>query len=292
MIFESGPASDKEYICIRDNPRYLQVKNRIEQMWTVHEPYADPHFLSEVKEQFHSRIWEMMLTNTFVARGFSLKKLSSDGPEFFIEKSDKRFWIEAIAAGAGKGKDAVPSPLNLQNEQWELDAVPTDRIILRLTNSIGQKLKKYEEDLQAGRIKPEDAYILAVNGYKAINGWFGANEEIEDDYNDYPVIIKAIWPLHRLGVSWNKNDPEFYESVYECCREVEKVNKSPVLKSFCQFDKNKIKGISAIVYSHSGIFDLPSVMGSDFIFCHNDSAEQKLNHEIFNFGRHYWWEGD
>jgi len=84
MFFASGHANDDEYINLRDLPRFSKDRARIEQLWSVHEPFADINFLAEAKEQLHPRLWEMILTNTFKDRGYPPQKTSNDGPEFFM----------------------------------------------------------------------------------------------------------------------------------------------------------------------------------------------------------------
>jgi hypothetical protein len=49
MFFTSGAANDTEYITLRDDPRFLKEKARIEQLWKVHEPYADIHFCKRLQ---------------------------------------------------------------------------------------------------------------------------------------------------------------------------------------------------------------------------------------------------
>lgn len=287
MFFTPGHASDDEYICFRDNPRYVKEKARIEQLWTVHKPYADSHFLQEVKTQFHPRIWEMILTSTFKDRGYPPQKTSNDGPEFFIEISGKRFWVEAIAPEPGNGPDAVPPPPQYDGLELPLHPVPNEKIILRLTHAVAKKLEKYKVDKQNSRISTEDGFILAINGYKALNGWFGIGEETD---SELPVIVKAVLPIGSKYVSCDKKTKEVVESGFAYRPEISKEKGSPV--STCWFLKEECKVISAIIYSESGILALPQSMGSEFIFIHNHRAIHPLNLDTFNFGRHYWWEGD
>lgn len=279
MFFTPGHANDDEYINLRDESHLSKDKERIEELYKVHEPYKDSHFLTEAKSQLHQRVWEMILTNVFIDRGYIPQKTSDGGPEFFIEISGKRFWVEAIAPGPGTGADAVPHP---QYGGSERPPIPNEKIILRLTNAVDGKLKKYDEDKQKRRIRTEDGFILAVNGNKAVNRWHEAAD-------DLPFMVKAVLPFGSQDFSWDTNTDEIVEG-FAYRPEVYKEKGSPV--STCWLQKEECKVISAIIYSEYGILELPQRMGSKFTFIHNRQASQPLNLDTFKFGRHYWLEGD
>lgn len=290
MFFNSGHASDEEYILLRDDSRYSKAKARIEQLWTVHEHYADKpkQFLQDAKCQLHQRIWEMILTNTFKTRGYSPKKVSDAGPEFFMEISGKKFWVEAIAPGPGTGADAVPPPPSPivpgeSNEDDQCYDPPYEKIELRLTSALATKLEKYEKDQREGRILPDDGYILAINGNKAVNGWQAAADII-------PSIIKAVLPFGPEFVSWNPKTKEIVESGYSYRPEISNKNEKPV--TTCWLQNERFKGITLIVYSEYGILNLPEKMGSEFHFVHNPLANHPIPEGVFGFGGHYWVEGD
>ncbi len=263
-------------------------KARIEQLWTVHKPYADIHFLQEAKEQLHPRLWEMILTNTFKTRGYSPKKVSNQGPEFFIEISGKRFWVEAIAPGPGTGADAVPPPpspvapgeLNEDDQPYN---PPYEKIILRLTSALATKLKKYEKDQREGRVSKSDGFILAINGNKAVNGWDLAADTIHS-------IIKAVLPFGPEFVSLDPKVKEIVESGILYRPEISKGNESSV--STCWFQSESSKGISLLVYSECRNLGLLKRLGSEFRFIHNPLANHPIPEGVFGFGGHHWQEGD
>lgn len=287
MFFTPGHASDKDYIALRDEPIYAVDKARIEKLWTVHKPYADIHFLQEAKSQLHQRIWEMILTNTFKTRGFSPQNPSDDGPEFFIEISGKKFWVEAIAPGPGNGADAVPPPPTPVvpgelNEDDQTYHPPYEKIKLRLTSALATKVEKYEKDKLKGRISDSDGFILAINGYKAVNGWQAAADIL-------PSIIKAVLPIGSQYVLLDGMIRDIVGSGFAYCPEIFKNNEASV--STCWLQNERLKGISLIIYSEYGILGLPQRLGSELHFIHNPLAIHPILEDVFEFGGHYWVEG-
>ena len=163
-----------------------------------------------------------------------------------------------------------------------MQPIPTEKIILRLTNAMDVKLKKYDEDKKKGRMQPEDGFILAANGNKAVNRWHEATD-------DLPFMVKAVLPFGPQYFSWDTNTGEIVEG-FAYRPEISK--EKGALVSTCWLQLEKLKGISLIVYSEKGILDLPQSMGSEFIFIHNRQASQPLNLDTFKFGRHFWLESD
>jgi hypothetical protein len=109
LLFSPGPAS-KPYKSTRDHPNAAKTKAFLEELWIQYCPYADRHFLQELRQenQFYPRLWELHLGCTLLRRGDDLKKVGNEGPDFCVHVGDKKIWIEAIAPGAGTKKDAVP----------------------------------------------------------------------------------------------------------------------------------------------------------------------------------------
>src|SRR5712691_1541769 len=122
-LFHPGDAPSKAYCNLRDDEQCAEWKAFCEWLWERYAPYADPHFLTEIRIQFDQRFWEMYLGVTFLERGYPLHKPRAGGPEFGIDIDGVRYWLDAIAPNAGSGADAVP-PL----EPGKLSAVPQKQI--------------------------------------------------------------------------------------------------------------------------------------------------------------------
>lgn len=95
-------------------------------------------------------------------------KRFKEGPDFLIEKDGRRIWVEVI----------TPRPEGLP-ENW-LDphftgvrTLPHEAIVLRWTAAIKEKAEKLLGNadkgikgyLGKGVVEPQDAYVIAVNGY-------------------------------------------------------------------------------------------------------------------------------
>jgi hypothetical protein len=66
-LFSPGEA-EAPYRNLRDmvTPEARAGKEFAERLWTQYHPYADAHFLTEIRRDFHARFWEMYLTCTLL----------------------------------------------------------------------------------------------------------------------------------------------------------------------------------------------------------------------------------
>ncbi|MGH2500849.1 MAG: hypothetical protein ACRDF0_12290, partial [Candidatus Limnocylindria bacterium] len=179
-LFQPGPASGS-YEAVRDCAHLVHVKERIEALWSIYAPFADLQFLDDAKHQFHQRTWEMYVGCVLIRHGLVPKKVSDKGPEFYAEIGGKKVWIEAVAAEPGQGPDAVPS-ISFHSEA--LQPVPEQEILLRLTNALDVKWRKYMEDVGKGIIHADDCYVIVLNGWRASNG--------RPEPSGIPYLFKAV----------------------------------------------------------------------------------------------------
>jgi hypothetical protein len=133
LFFCDEAAEDNEYNVIRDEPIFSQDKAFIEEMWSDYKQYADRHFLLESRKNFKQRIWEMYLTCSLIAKGFSITS-DDKGPDIRILKEGVVIWIEAVAPKAGTGNDAVT-----ELQPQTIREVPDDQIKLRYRSAIEEK---------------------------------------------------------------------------------------------------------------------------------------------------------
>ncbi len=67
--------------------------------------------MSEFRKDFPARSWELYVLALLARSGAKLVKSPRDGPDFCATLPDgRRFWVECIVPGHGKGEDAVPLP--------------------------------------------------------------------------------------------------------------------------------------------------------------------------------------
>jgi hypothetical protein len=73
-FFSSGPAAAL-YTAHLEHGTKTGVRQRIEDLWARYYPYCpDPHFLSDAREHFVQRTWEMYLACALLDAGFGLEK--------------------------------------------------------------------------------------------------------------------------------------------------------------------------------------------------------------------------
>jgi len=277
MFFENqGEEAGADYINTRDEDNYSSNKLFIEQIWPIYRPYADRHFKKDAKFHFHERFWEMYLGVTLIKRGYSINGPISQGPEFYIDIGSSKMWFEAIAPSRGEGNDAVPeSPLE------EVTETPQREILLRLTNAVAEKYKKYKLDKQKGNIQNDDLYIVAVNGSRIQPGLYGVK---------IPFIVQALYPAGDFTITLDSSTGQIYGSYYQYNDNITKINKSRVPTD--NFINNEYCGISAVIYSYADPWNGKDELnlGSEFIIIHNLKADNKLQRGFFPFGVEYWAE--
>src|SRR5688500_12043592 len=161
-LFQPGSAPDVAYCDLREAESCLTWKVFCESLWKRYAPYADRHFLEQIRIQFHPRFWEMYLAVTFLDRGYELHRHKAGGPEFGIDIQSKRYWFDAIAPTSGVGPDAVPDEYQRGRASR---TVPQERIILRYTSALATKREKWQKDLKSGRVSEKDGFVVAINDF-------------------------------------------------------------------------------------------------------------------------------
>ncbi len=255
------PKYDPYYIAsgsIKDRKEYF------EKLWKIYRNYADKHFLKEVKTNFHQRSWEMYLSNLFIENGFEISS-KDKGPDIKIDLGDRNLWIECVASKKGEKSDKVPDMM------YEVvQDVPADKMLLRITNSIDKKFKKYQKYVKDSIIKKGDYYIIAVNA-----GGFGY---IVD--TDMPLILKC---LISIGFwSYKKLEDGSFSKPFLSRREyIEKQNKKKVKMNY--FEDKKYNGISGVIYTPNNVLNLRDK--DDCIFISNPLAKNELPKSYLPFIR-------
>lgn len=220
----------------------------------------------------------MYLGAALLSYGYSLKKVSDKGPEFFIEIGGKRIWIEAIAPLPGTGPDAVPelSAVTLDIAQ----EVPEEKILLRFTHAINEKFKKYVKDVNEKIIMPHDSYIIAINGK-------GIRSVLAD--GTIPYVAKSVFPFGHLVAEIDKRSGSVADAFYLFRDKVVKNAGTPISTSM--FLNENYNVITGLLYSCVDAVNYPDNIGSDFIYLHNPLALNPIPHGTFQFCREYWLEG-
>lgn len=277
-FFQIGPAS-ASYETVRDASDLAHVRILIDQLWAKYRPPADPHFLEDAKKHFHQRTWELYLWHVLNFYCHSPQKDGPVGPDLFFMSGGQRTWVEAVAPSRGTGPDAVPM-LEVGETPIAQD-VPEEAIILRFTNALQDKLRKYGEYRSKGIVQSKDRFIIAINGCEA------------KDYRgepQVPYVIKATIALGDLQVSFDPTGVQPSRSRYQRRAVVRKQSQQSVSTDL--FMKDEYRPVSAILYSPKDICNVPERIGSEMYYFHNPLAENPIPRGIFRFCREYWVDLD
>ena len=260
-VKDNHPNFDEYYIasaCI-DNRR-----NKFNKLWQCFKLFADRHFLSQIKIDFHERSWEMYI-------GCLLKKIfpnissGNSGPDFVINKGENdEIYIEAVACKHGDSADKVPELIPATRiEDISVHDVPEDAMLLRLASSINYKAEKYKSFIQE-KNKP---YIIAVNK--------GALRHPDPEI---PLVLKCLFGFGNqffkkvngklVYAGWNTRDF------------ITKNNGEQISMKFFENKNNDF--VSGIIYSPGDILNAPDEIGSDCVLVHNPNAKNPIRLERFS----------
>jgi hypothetical protein len=276
-LFQPGDAPDDAYRNLRDDERCVESRKFCESLWVRFSPYADRHFLSQIKIQFHPRFWEMYLAVAFLDRGFKLHKHTDGGPEFWIEIEGRRYWFDAIAPTSGTGPDAVPEP---DYGGREARLVPQEKIILRYTGALSTKREKWRQDLERGRVSESDGFIVAINDRSVPNAWLGS---------DMHYVVKGLYGFGNLAWVIDRSTGKIVETKHLYRPTIEKACGQPVSSE--PFRARECPEISAALYSCVDAANYPGTLGADFMVLHNCEPNVPLPLGALRFYRECWGEG-
>jgi hypothetical protein len=267
-FFIDGPAEDSGYVNVRDRADCSKYRKFVEQLWQRYYTLADTNFRTNARDDFLQRFWEMYLAVVLMERGFNLNRGEEEGPEFFVMVGSKKIWFEAIAPESGNGPDKVPN----DNVYGEVYSVPTEKILLRFTNALDEKRKKYKIALDKGIISNEDQYVLAINSRGIPNGWLG---------NSLLYYVQAFLPIGPLTYEIDKNTNAITDKYYQYSPEISKLNGSSVsTNSFLDLNASFC---SAVIHSHADCTINLNRLGDEFSVLHNPKAGRPLNMSVFEW---------
>lgn len=281
-FFSSGMDLDPDYMAIRDSslPQLNSCKLFVECLWQEYKPYCDTNFLSDARNHFHQRFWEMYLCVTMLKRGSTIEKAGSEGPEFSITINGRRFWLEAIAPEAGTTDDRVPELV-----MGQANSVHTGKMLMRYTAALKEKLNKYQESRKKGIIAEGDGYIIAISGSKIPSARFGK-------YLNVPFIAQALLGIGELTIAINPQTGTKVGEYYGRRDEVRNKNDAPI--STRPFLDPAYNGISAIIHSTADVARYACdgiIWGEDFEVLHNPLATACLPFDALNWCK-YLYVGD
>ena len=146
------------------------------------------------------------------------------GPDLLAADCGTRVWFEAVTAHRGEGDDRVPQATD---RQLIFDRDTEDRIVLRLTNAITEKVRKLEKYIEDGIVGDGDRFVIAVctamphyivSTYHVARAVFGIGGwELERDPDTREPVsgyVKQQALIHKAGGSGVPTDG-FLTSTWE-----------------------------------------------------------------------------
>lgn len=270
-FFLAEDATDSGYVNVRDGARWRFARDFTESLWPTYRPFADHHFREDAKHHFLQRFWEMYLACTLLYRGFEIKRVGNEGPEFFFLCGERRIWVEAIAPGPGDGLDRVH-----KSKLGEVDTVLDEKLIMRYTHALLEKHRRYEAALAKGIVQPDDQMLLAINCRGIPNAPYGA---------EIPYVLKAFLPLGALTVVLNRDTMKIQDSYHQRREVVVKQGGANVATT--SFLNPKFAAFSAILHSAVDCANHPTELGDDFLVLHNPTASYALPSDLFGWCRQF-----
>lgn len=266
-FFLSGKCGDPGYRNTRDHPCGRVHKEFVETLWKRFQHLADQHFREDARNHFLQRFWEMYLAVALMDHGFDIKRYGGHGPDYYTDTPDGRIWFEAVAPTSGTGPDQVP-----QVVPGVASRVPTEKMLLRFTNALIEKKKKYDVAREKKIVSDSDAYVLAINSR-------GIREAPE---KPLPYYVQAFLPIGQFSVLFDRSSGRAADSFYQYRQDVRKENGATVSTS--AFLNESSSFCSAVLHSSASSADYanyPDSMGSDFSILFNPSAAQPLKNDLF-----------
>lgn len=264
-LFSAGEAIDPTYVSLRDlkNEWTAPARKFAESLWERFRGFADPHFLTEVRRDFHSRFWEMYLTcslKEFASEQGSILSCPKPGPDILLERDGNRVWVEGVTATNGNlGRpDSVVEP----NPDGS-GKIPENKLVLRYANAISEKYRKYQRYLRDGIVHKNDAFVIAINDAALSYRW----TKLE---NDVPRFLKAVYPLGVYQLILDRQTGKIIGQQNESRFNIEKVNGSNVATT--SFLERRSRGISAILGSSADVMWHSPALGLDFELAHNPKS--------------------
>lgn len=260
---------DAVYVAVSSSIRGEQFRILFETLWQKYEPYADTDFREKLRAEFLSRCWELFVTTVCLERGLSVvPKSATQGPDVRIKHSGRDIWIEAVIATKGQGKDAVPDLMF-----GKVQDVPEEEMLLRLRQSLDAKYQQYRRHIQAGIVKSEDLFVIAVSR--------GPIDHVEADP---PLITKCLFAIGHPVLSIPKDGGQPQLSLSDRPT-ITKQSGASVPMDF--FVDPAHQGISAVIYCKNNILNHPEPHGSDFVIVHNPHAKNPLPINFLGVGEEW-----
>ncbi len=204
------------------------------------------------------------------------RRKTAVGPDICIE-GQPGLWIEAV----------TPSPteelqISYETSKRSVARVPEEAILLRYTQALQAKWKKYEKYVHDGLIGVSDCYVVAISGAAL------PFPSTPGKYGEPPSVAHALYGIGPYHWQIEIGTGRVLEAGWSHRPATQKPTGATVESDL--FLGGKRAGISAVLYSPNGIQNRPQVFGRvegwDFEIFHNEFASVPLKPGLINRG----WE--
>ncbi|MBX9298397.1 hypothetical protein K5M33_16300 [Chromobacterium vaccinii] len=292
-----------KYLTIRNNLA-ITGEQSILSDWISGFEDRDNKIVKEFQTTFHSAFWEFYLYALFKEAEFQVD-FSKNRPDFII-KNPSKIYIEAVVAnikqgGAQEEKRQFSDILSMiKPHSWQSDFDESMReSIVRYSNSISLKSKKYSEYSMDEGFEKSTPYLIALSGYEQIN--YGNNfhyamlallygcyyDNINEEYNKVRSILKpgTDSPI-PVGIFLDDKMAHVSAVIFSCTLTLGKLtslaisqNKSPIklnsvmsIRHDCDFPHFKVQIVST---------ENPEYLSDGVFIFHNPFAENPLSKKLF-----------
>jgi len=281
-FFLPGPASDAEYLALRDSDRedIQQAKRFVEDMWSHCADFLDSNLGERARNSFSGAFWELYLAFALHANGVHLvprsrRRPAKSGPDLLI--ADARIWIEAVAPGPGEGADRVPDLLGTQGTF----SVPDEQLKLRLRSAIEEKHDRLRAYEARGWVRPDEPTIVAISGAALGHSYGELN---------VPRIVRVAFPIGHEQIHIDVSTHQVVGRSHQYSPTIRKQSGSEVSTEL--FVTPAYRRISALLYSGADALNRPQHPGADLILVLNPHAAASITPGWFHFMHEYYAEGD
>lgn len=254
--------------------RHRQVREHCERLWSLFQPYADDHFLTEFQLHTHERWFEMYLTASMLEAQLKVQTHKT-GPDVVVEVANRRVWIEATCATAGD-QDKPDSVLPLVPDR--VPPEPTGQYVLRIRNSLDAKGKKYRQYIREGIVGQRDVTIIAINIFQIYG--------LDPYMNSH--MQRALYGIGDPIITMTRSTREIVGVGHQSETMVQKSSGAEV--NVLPFCNGSMPHISAVLMSHADMFNLPDRLGDDLVLYPNLECDNRWVPGKLNIGREWIFE--
>ncbi len=253
-----------------------RLRESIDDLFSYLDGHEDIHFATELDRDYHSRLWEMMVAKILVTSGYDFQS-ADKGPDFKLNVGMKTVWVEAVCPGNGNPllPDSVP-PLVISTPPMA-QHVPAKKMLLRLTNAIAAKKRKFEEYKEIGIVSPSDSCVIAVSSAKlgcAAGMWPSLGIRATLGYSNPYLVFETSVPSGPTITGL---------SLLEC---VEKSSGNFV--DTAMFLNPENAGIAGLIYSDASPFSLSFDLHRETSFIQNPMASNPIRTGFLSTSEEIW----